>query len=171
MSVKKPGEYLGDGDMVFDEEHLFCKTEERTMRLTNLDISDNHRGVKMCLMRKDFTGQFARWVVEQSPYPCPNITAALVAFDAHVLKIMDGEEVREFSYDEVSDIVSDDVFEKIPAIMALNKAKIGSGPGWQSRYDKPHPDYDFIDLGALARNIFYSIIRHHINWADEEVTA
>jgi hypothetical protein len=123
----------------------------------------------MHLMRKDFTAHFARWVVQQSPYPCPDITAALVAFDAFVLEILGGEEAKQFSYDEVRDICSEDIFEKIPAILALNVAKFGSADiVFTSRYDQPHPDHDFIDLGALGRNIFYSIIRHHINWADED---
>ena len=31
-----------------------------------------------------------------------------------------------------------------------------------SRYHKTKPDYDYIDLGALARNIFYMILREKI---------
>jgi len=137
-------------------------------RLTNLNISTNYRHIEMYMMRKDFTSMFARWVVAQSPYPCPDITAALVAFDAYVLTVMAGEEVKLFTYDELAAIVHEDVFEKIPEVLALNVPKIGSGPGWQSRYEKPHPDYDFIDLGALARNIFYSMVRSHINWSEEK---
>ena len=134
------------------------------MRLTNLDISTNHRGVSMWLMRKDFTGMFARWVVEQSPYEVPDISAALTEWAAYIsLEVMGDETCKEFSYDELAAIVHEDVFESIPAILALNVAKLGSADiVFTSRYDQPHPDYDFIDLGALARNIFYSIVRSHI---------
>lgn len=136
--------------------------------LTNADISENYRDVEVWLMRKGFTGPFANWVVQQSPYPCPDITEALVAFDAYVLEVMGGEEVKKFTYDELNLIISEDAFEKIPAVMALNVAKVSSGPGWEARYRndgrRKNPDYDFIGLDALARNIFYDIIRNHINW-------
>lgn len=148
------------------------KLPESGHRLTNLDIATHYSDVRIYMSRKDFLGPFANWVVRQSPYAiCPGLLAALVAFDAYVLEQMGGkegiEEFKEFSYDELNSIVSDEAFEKIPAVLALNVAKIGSGPGWQSRYEKPHPDYDFIDLGALARNVFYDIIRNHLNWAEE----
>lgn len=136
------------------------------MTLTNLDISTDHCHVEMHLMRGDFTGQFARWVVQQSPYPCPDLAESLVAFDAYVLELMDGEEVKKFTYHELNLAITEEVFEKIPAILALNVAKHGSEDiVFCSRYDEPHPDHDFIDLGALARNIFYSMVRSHINWA------
>lgn len=136
-------------------------------RLTNLYISQEYSGEIIYMMRKGFTGQFARWVVEQSPYPCPDITAALVAFDAYVLEVMGGEECKKFTYDELNDIITEAAFERIPAILELNVAKVTTGAGYANRHNISHPDYDFIDLGALARNIFYSIVRAHINWKDD----
>lgn len=134
-------------------------------KLTNKDISDQYRGLEMHMMRKDFTGQFVRWVVEQSPYEVPDIAAALEGFNNYITKVMAGETVKKFSYDELSAIIHEDEFEKIPAVLALNVAKINSGAVvWVDRRTKPHPDYDFISLGALARNMFYSIVRHHVNW-------
>lgn len=132
--------------------------------LTNLDISENYRDVEIYMMRKGFTGQFARWVVEQSPYDVPDITEALRAFNDYVTVLMGVETVKKFDYEELNILISEQAFEKIPAVLALNVAKISSGPVWVDRYTTPNPDCDFIDLGALARNIFYSIIRHHINW-------
>lgn len=72
-----------------------------------------------------------------------------------------------FTYDELAAIIHEDVFESIPDIEALNHPRISSGPGYENRHEVGNPHYDFIDLGALARNIFYSMVRHHINWADE----
>lgn len=134
--------------------------------LTNADISDNYRHVEVWMMRKDFTGQFARWVVEQSPYEVPDIAEALAAFNGYVTTLMGDEAVRKFDYEELNILISEEAFEKIPAVLALNVAKVTTGPGYANRFneDKTHPDYDFIDLGALARNMFYSIVRHHINW-------
>jgi hypothetical protein len=134
-------------------------------KLTNLDISEQYRNIEMYMMRKDFTGQFARWVVEQSPYAVPDIGPALSEFDAYImLEVMGGEEVKKFTYDELNKIISEETFESLPYVLALNTAKVTSGPGYANRHNTPHPDYDFIDLSALARNIFYSIVRHHINW-------
>ncbi len=134
-------------------------------KLTNLDISEQYRDAEIYMMRKDFTGQFARWVVEQSPYEVPDIAEALKAFNDYVTSIMAGSSVRKFSYAELNDLISEAELEKIPAVLALNVAKKGKAEVvFVTRYSQPHPDYDFIDLGALARNIFYSIIRHHANW-------
>lgn len=135
-------------------------------RLTNLDISNDYRDVEMWLMRGDFTGMFARWVVEQSPYEVPDFREALTQFNGYITEVMAGETCKLFTYDELSAVISDEQLEKIPAVLALNVAKIGSGPAFVDRHSKPHPDFDFIDLGALARNIFYSMVRSYINWAD-----
>lgn len=136
--------------------------------LTNADISDQYRGVEVYMMRKGFTGPFANWVVQQSPYEVPDITDALHGFNDYVTELMDGEIVKKFSYNELNEAISEEAFEKIPAVLALNVAKVTSGPGWESRYwndnTRKNPDYDFIGLGALSRNIFYSIVRNHINW-------
>lgn len=133
-------------------------------KLTNADIVENYRHVTIHMMRKGFTAQFARWVVEQSPYEVPVITASLAEFNDYISEVMAGEEVKSFSYDELSDIICAAQLEKIPAVLELNVAKVTTGDGYVDRHTVPHPDYDFIDLGALARNIFFSIVRNHINW-------
>ena len=133
--------------------------------LTNQDISIHFRDVSMWLMRKDFTGQFANWVVQQSPYEVPDIQDSLLAYANYVSLAFGAESCKEFSYDELAAIVHEDEFEKIPAILALNVPKVSSGSGYARRHVVMHPDYDFIDLGALARNVFYSMVRSHINWA------
>lgn len=135
-------------------------------KLTNLDIHNDYQHVEMWLMRKDFTGQFARWVVEQSPYEVPDIGPALLAYANYVSLVFGGESCKMFTYDELAAIVHADEFEKIPEILALNVSKISSGPGYVDRFTVPHPDYDFIDLGALSRNVFYSMVRSYINWMD-----
>ena len=135
-------------------------------RLTNADISDNYCNVSMWLMRKDFTGQFANWVVQQSPYEVPDIHDALLAYANYVSLAFGDESCKEFSYDELAAIVDADEFEKIPEILALNVPKVSSGSGYAKRHVVMHPDYDFIDLVALARNVFYSMVRSYINWSD-----
>lgn len=109
-------------------------------------------------------GKFAEWVVRQSPYDAPDISNALNGFNEYISKIFpDSESVHTFSYDELSSFISEEEFKKVPQILELNNRKNGrDGMGFCDRYCKPHPDDDFIDLGALARNIFYSLCREEI---------
>ena len=138
------------------------KTNERFDRLTNLDISTHYRGNDYYFMRNDFLGAFAYWVVSQSPYDTPDITKALEAFGGYVNeKIKDGIPKR-FTYDELRRFINEDIFESIPEIEKLNHPKANVGVGYENRHKNPHPDYDFIDLGALARNVFFMLLRESI---------
>lgn len=116
-------------------------------------------------MRSDFLGAFAYWVVSQSPYDTPDILSPLQAFGAYVSERVADGLPKKFTYDELSDFISEKVFESIPEIEALNHPKVSSGAGYENRHTKMHPDYDFIDLGALARNMFYMILRQSITQA------
>jgi len=132
------------------------------MKLTNRDISENHRDGEYWFMRSNLLGAFAYWVVAQSPYDAPDISLALTAFGEYVSERVADGMPEKFTYDELSDFISDKVFESIPEIEALNHPRVSSGPGYENRHQKMHPDYDFIDLGALARNVFYMILRESI---------
>ena len=54
--------------------------------------------------------------------------------------------VREFDYDQLNALISEEVFIAIPELLELNQIK----------------SKDFYDLGALARNVFYMICREKI---------
>ena len=140
-------------------------------KLTNLDIKTHYRDREYWLMRSDFLGAFACWVVRQSPYDVPNgimFMDALNAFNDYVDGIFSDDLVKLFSYKELSSLIDEDVFEAIPEIELLNHPKIDVGQTmmFSSRYDTPKADYDFIDLGALARNVFYMILRGSITQGD-----
>ena len=138
------------------------ETNIRYDKLTNLDISTHYRDREYWFMRSDFLGAFAHWVVAQSPYDAPDISDALKAFSKYVGKKINDGVPEKFTYDELSEFLSDDIFESIPAIEKLNHPKISEGVGYNNRHNEPHPDYDFIDLGALARNVFYMLLRENI---------
>ena len=134
------------------------------MKLTNLDISTHYRNHEYYFMRSDFLGAFAYWVVAQSPYDTPNITKPLKAFKKYIAsKIKDGIP-EKFTYDELNEFINENVFESIPEIEKLNHAKIeiDNFIASSSRFHKTKPDYDYIDLGALARNVFFMLLREHI---------
>lgn len=109
-------------------------------------------------------GKFAEWVVRQSPYDAPDISDALNGFNEYISGIFpDSDSVHTFSYDELSEFISEENFEKVPQILELNNRKNGrDGMGFIGRYSKPDPDDDFIDLCSLARNIFFSLCREEI---------
>jgi hypothetical protein len=132
-------------------------------KLTNNDIATHYRDKEFWLMRSDFLGAFAYWVVAQSPYDAPDITKPLVAFLGYIELKMPCETPVKFTYDELRDFVSEDKLAGIPDILELNERKNGrDGMGFCSRYDKPDPDDDFIDLGALSRNVKFMIMREQI---------
>ena len=139
-------------------------TNDKFDRLTNLDISTYYRNEEFYIMKDSFTGAFAYWLVSQSPYDAPDITLPLTAFNDYIdSKFPRIDKIPEkFTFDNLQSIINTDVFESIPEIEQLNHCKIGSCEGFENRYERPHPDYDFIDLGALSRNVFFMILREYI---------
>ena len=134
-------------------------------KLTNADISSGYRDYKFWLMRSDLISEFAKWVVSQSPYDAPDITKALEAWAKFVGTHIEEDMPKSFTYDELARIVHEDVFEGIHQIYAFNVPKINSGPEYERQHmgdGEMRPDFDFIDLGALARNVFYGIRRESI---------
>lgn len=123
------------------------ETNDRFDKLTNLDISTHHRDGEYYFFPSNFLSALSYWIVAQNPNKqLIDVKPVLLAFQDYIVpKFKNVMLPEQFTYDQLSEIVSDDVFEKIPAIMALNTMKP-----------------DFIDLGALARNVFYMMLREQI---------
>ena len=138
------------------------KTNERFDNLTNFDISTHYKDEEFYFMRSDFLSAFAYWIITQSPYDTPNITSALEAFGKYVARRVKRKMPEKFTYTELNNFICEDVFETIPEIEELNHPKVSSGAEYENRYNIPHPDFDFIDLGALARNVFFMLLREKI---------
>lgn len=104
------------------------------------------------IVPKHLAGIFAMYAVRQSPYLVPdNLAEAVVDFMAG----FDCEKpVLSWRYPlEFSQAVHESIF-KSNVILKWNERKNGrEGMGFSSRFDKPHPDDDFIDLDALVMNI------------------
>ena len=122
-------------------------TNERFDRLTNLDISTHYRGREYWFMKSDFRAALAYWIVAQNPNKeLIDVVPSVAAFDRYVNTFFKDSRIPEkFTYGSLREIVNDDVFENIPEILKLNRLKP-----------------DFIDLGALARNVFYMMLRESI---------
>lgn len=120
------------------------KEEALSVRLCNLDIAENFQDIDdFCLVFADFKGAFAYWVAYQNPNDTYVVDNALKAFSDYIRKEFKNIDVAEFfSYKRLSNLLTEDKLGNIPEILKLSRMKP-----------------DFIDLGALARNVFYMIIR------------
>jgi len=118
-------------------------------KLTNKDISDFYRDHRFVLLPGDFTGAFQYWVTSQgrSIEDKDLLLKAGLSFNTHIVKPMfDNLDVPErFSYDDLEKIINEQHFKGITDIMAVNQT-----------------EKDFIDLGALARNVRFMIMREQI---------
>jgi len=135
-------------------------------KLTNLDIDTNYSNNKFLISKKDILSALAYCIVNQSPYNNPEVSSALGAFDKRLSDyyFMEEDSFREFSYDELRNLINEQVFESIPEIRVFNDAKIKTDAPFLfiDRYTTINPDYDFIDLTALAHNVFFLILRNII---------
>lgn len=138
-------------------------------KITNLWISQNCQEMNFWLFRNSVVSAFAYWVIKQSPYLIPKkIKSVLNSFKKYIEiyfnkpDAIDG--MVEFSYKELQWMLSEKQFESIPEIEKLNHSKKESGLAFNSvsRYHKMKQDYDFVDLGALAKNVFYMIIKEYL---------
>jgi hypothetical protein len=97
-------------------------------------------------MLSDFKGAFAYYIVSQTSNDKFDFKVPLDAY-VNYLKLnyfKSDNTVLKFTYDELKKLVDDDLFCHIPEILLLNQIE------------------DFVDLGALARNVFYMIVRLQI---------
>lgn len=142
------------------------KTNNRFDQLTNRDISTHYSKHKFWFSLNDFNAALAYWLVIQSPYDVPDIKKPLLAFNDYMKNMLNWKDsatgLIEFSYDQLKNFINEDVFESIPQIEKLNHPKVSAGAGYADRHNNPRPNYDFIDLGALARNVFYMMLREPI---------
>jgi hypothetical protein len=109
----------------------------------------------------------ARWAIEQSPYACPdNLEVVVKKLQGENTSFMDG--LLRFSTMSELEKYLDVQYASIPELLDWNERKNGnkSSYGFASRYEKPNPDDDFIDLGALSRNVAMSIWKDAVEFDD-----
>lgn len=107
----------------------------------------------------DVLGALACWAVRQSPYTCPDNLDIVIKKASNLMKVDYRWEryadlyLSFFSFRELEQYLAE-TLEKIPEFVAWNSSKKGNpGVVIVTRYSSPDPDYDFIDLGALYRNV------------------
>lgn len=117
-------------------------------KLTNSDIAANYLNEKFYLMINDFKGAFVCWATRQNPNETYGVIAdATQAYTKFLQQryFKTKDTVVEMTCDLIKKLTDEDLFVAIPEILALNEMKP-----------------DFIDLGALSRNVFYHILREQI---------
>lgn len=117
-------------------------------KLTNADIMSQYRTDEFYLMPSDFLGAFSYWVTTQLPES--NAIAitrpAIDSWNTYARNLFDNPAIpQKFTFSELNELITEDVMWKMPNIMKLNELD------------------DFIDLGALARNVLFMICRLSIN--------
>lgn len=116
----------------------------------NRAISDNYRDYEFWLMPSQFIGAFAYWVAALSPKGIFVVNQALNKFYYRIVNpAFENLEVpQKFTLGQLEELINEERFKKIPEILVLNEGQIFKD--------------DFIDLGALAREVLYTIAREQI---------
>jgi hypothetical protein len=118
---------------------------------------------KHLMMLNCIMGHIAMWAVRQSPYHSPDgLLDVLAKFKKNCGGRFDKNGRAQMTYRELETMLNT-VLLKIPQFLQWNERRNGNQApfGFSSRYDQPHPDDDFIDLGALTRNVRMSVQREY----------
>ena len=122
--------------------------EKTKFSLTSREISESFMNETFYLMLGDFTGAMAYWLAGNQHRAKIDIDKPIKAFSEYLQQkyFTTHDTVKEFTYEQLNVLISEDVFITIPELLELNQI----------------PSKDFYDLGALARNVFYMICREQI---------
>jgi hypothetical protein len=113
--------------------------------------------------KKYLVGELSKWAINQSPYSIPeNLEVVLRKFDA--LLSLESFPEEQFGYKTIKTREFYGwlfpIIEKIPELVNWNVPKSKHNRSFVacSRFDKPNPDDDIVDLSALVRNIQFGLI-------------
>ncbi len=121
----------------------------------------------------DILGSFAKWAIKQSPYVAPdNLELAVKSLSVHLSGQQhqwDNDQFIEMKCSELM-MILEGFCEQSDILKGWNTSKLGkSDYVFVDRYSQPDPDYDFIDLGALIRNISHDIcLVNHVDKRHDE---
>lgn len=117
----------------------------------------------MLFSKKYLLGELAKWAVNQSPYYVPDNLEKVLRKLADLLPTHEFDEGYGFRKMKIKDFHTwlFNVLTQIPELVEWNSPKDGSNPQFvfTSRFDKPHPDSDIVDLDALVNNIRLGLLK------------
>jgi len=135
----------------------FEKMDNPDARYQRALISKYNPTLFMWVFKKDLLGSLAKWAIKQSPYLYPqNLITVLDKFADHIEPYFTKENstvgMRKFKVLELEDFIEANL-KTIPEYLDWNERINGrDGVGVVTRFDD-----DFIDLGALVRNVAHDI--------------
>jgi hypothetical protein len=111
---------------------------------------------------KDITSSFAKFSIMQSPYSCPdNLEYIIKYLDSKLKEKVEWDNLgyAELSLSDIEKLLYDILYEKgVKEFDDWNVSKKGKSDFvFVTAFSKPDPDYDFIDLDALLRNVCVEI--------------
>jgi hypothetical protein len=122
------------------------KNMNKDNRLTNRDISETYREHEFWIFRSDILSAFSYWVTSQNRNGTFISDKPTEAYSNYITPFFENLKVpQKLSYEKLSEMIDEKIFVTIPEILELNEM-----------------EPDFIDLGALARNVFYMVVREQI---------
>lgn len=115
---------------------------------------------KYLFSKKDILSLVARYGISQSPFYKPNKLEIVIDKLNNLLEpFFRKAESGHLQMDRITLSKFIDTQTKlIPEFRKWNKPKKAGWNGFTSRYDSPKPEYDYIDLDALTRNVTNDII-------------
>lgn len=125
--------------------------------------NDDEWNEKVGIFRQHITSYLAKWAIRQSPYVCPDGLCEVVCYLDVCLKKeveWDHNDYADLSLNKINELLYSILYEQGFSIFdSWNKPKKGGVEiVFSSRYSSgPDPDYDFIDLDALLRNVCIDI--------------
>lgn len=132
-----------------ESEELSTKSQKNPYQLTNLTISTKFKNTKFYIFKKDILAALAMWIVKQNPNKeIPNINRVLMAYKNYfdTVLIVESEDVPILvTYNLLETVINETLFASIPEIRELNDLSP-----------------DFIALGALAKNVFFQVLKDYI---------
>lgn len=141
--------------------------------LCNRDISHMYSNCSLWLFRSDVIAAFAYWIVIQSPYPVPYLTMVLKDLDKYFEdKFPSKKDVpTRYYYENLRLEIQEGAWQELPRIQKLNTPREDGGQDilFTSGGSEIPTKYDFIDLCALARNVFYMIVREQLTTGSVEM--
>jgi len=109
-------------------------------RLMPIDIEAFYSDSSVCIMECQVLGALGHWLARLDGNKWKTLPVTLPAFSTYLSKWFPNPEIPEvLTYSELKDLLSEEALSTVPEILALNEGD------------------DFIDLGALGHNMFYSI--------------
>ncbi len=117
---------------------------------------------EMYLHRNTILGAFAKWITRQSP-KIENIAPLLQIVDGELAIREEGHGVTKFQNKShlksfLYDLIFTTPIKELNVSEWSRKSGTEQGNVYVSRYFYPKPEYDFVDLDALLRNIFDELV-------------